>query len=369
MNLASNIVRLRHEKKITQEQLAHFIGVTKASVSKWEMGKNLPDISILPILASYFDVSIDELIGYEPWLNQNQIAILYNELAEDFASKDFDDVMDKVKYLVKQYYSCYTFLNKMTLLLINHYNLVDTSVKQRAVLQYASELTEHIENNCDDLEVREDNLMLAAIIHLKLGNYQWVLDTLADLNKPSKLSNPKHSILSMAYEMKGDIEKANEITQICIYSNLMNLVSDSTRYLALCVSDFEAFDVTVQRIEKVIQTYELRKLNPNNMANFYYQGAIGYTLNGQKEKAFDMLEALLICIENLFTDEKIKLTGDKYFDGIEAWFVENEINATIPRNRNVVLKDVYHMLDNQVFDVYKEEKTFKAIKKRLLKIK
>ena len=38
LRIGENIVRLRHEKKITQEQLAAFIGVTKASVSKWENG-------------------------------------------------------------------------------------------------------------------------------------------------------------------------------------------------------------------------------------------------------------------------------------------------------------------------------------------
>lgn len=36
--LADNLVRLRHENKIKQEELAAFVGVTKASVSKWENG-------------------------------------------------------------------------------------------------------------------------------------------------------------------------------------------------------------------------------------------------------------------------------------------------------------------------------------------
>ena len=38
INFSENISRLRREKKITQEQLADFVGVTKASVSKWETG-------------------------------------------------------------------------------------------------------------------------------------------------------------------------------------------------------------------------------------------------------------------------------------------------------------------------------------------
>lgn len=38
LNISGNLIRLRHEKKVTQEQVADFIGVTKASVSKWETG-------------------------------------------------------------------------------------------------------------------------------------------------------------------------------------------------------------------------------------------------------------------------------------------------------------------------------------------
>lgn len=54
LNFSSNISRLRHEKNITQEQLAEFVGITKASVSKWETGQSLPDVLLLPRLAAFF---------------------------------------------------------------------------------------------------------------------------------------------------------------------------------------------------------------------------------------------------------------------------------------------------------------------------
>lgn len=53
LQFADNLTRLRREKKVTQEELADFIGVTKASVSKWETRQSLPDILILPQLASF----------------------------------------------------------------------------------------------------------------------------------------------------------------------------------------------------------------------------------------------------------------------------------------------------------------------------
>ena len=70
LRLPNNIIRLRHERKITQEELADFLGVTKASVSKWENAQSTPDLPVLLQLAAYFDMTLDELIGYEAQLTR-----------------------------------------------------------------------------------------------------------------------------------------------------------------------------------------------------------------------------------------------------------------------------------------------------------
>ncbi len=54
---------LRREKQITQEQLAQAMGVTNQAVSKWESGQSYPDITLLPRLSAYFQVTVDELLG------------------------------------------------------------------------------------------------------------------------------------------------------------------------------------------------------------------------------------------------------------------------------------------------------------------
>ena len=64
INIARKLTTKRREKGITQEELALYIGVSKASVSKWETGQSYPDITFLPQLATYFNISIDELMGY-----------------------------------------------------------------------------------------------------------------------------------------------------------------------------------------------------------------------------------------------------------------------------------------------------------------
>lgn len=84
LRLSENIARLRSEKNVTQEQLAAFIGVTKGAVSKWENASSLPDIATLPLLAAYFDVTVDELLGYAPQLDAEEIGRIYRALQKIF---------------------------------------------------------------------------------------------------------------------------------------------------------------------------------------------------------------------------------------------------------------------------------------------
>ena len=68
LKLGENIAALRRKANITQDQLANWIGVSKSSVSKWETNTSYPDIIFLPQLATLFNVTVDELMGYEPQL-------------------------------------------------------------------------------------------------------------------------------------------------------------------------------------------------------------------------------------------------------------------------------------------------------------
>lgn len=65
MTIGTNIKRLRQNKGVTQEILGEALGISSQAVSKWENESALPDILILPKIADYFGISIDELMGYK----------------------------------------------------------------------------------------------------------------------------------------------------------------------------------------------------------------------------------------------------------------------------------------------------------------
>lgn len=77
--IGENIKRLRREKGITQETLAERMHVSAAAISKWERGETLPDISMVIPLASYFDVSADEILGFDAAKNEARIKEILDE--------------------------------------------------------------------------------------------------------------------------------------------------------------------------------------------------------------------------------------------------------------------------------------------------
>lgn len=64
LNLGTKIKELRRRDGRTQENLADALGVTAQAVSRWESSTTYPDMEIIPAIANYFHISIDELFGY-----------------------------------------------------------------------------------------------------------------------------------------------------------------------------------------------------------------------------------------------------------------------------------------------------------------
>lgn len=65
IKVGSFLKKLRKGKEMTQEQVADIFGVSQRSVSRWENGKTLPDISVLIELSDYYNVDLREMINGE----------------------------------------------------------------------------------------------------------------------------------------------------------------------------------------------------------------------------------------------------------------------------------------------------------------
>lgn len=85
LKIAENIRKLRHDLNLSQEQLAERLGVRFQAVSKWERGETYPDIELLPSIASFFGISVDELLG----TNEIEENIAVEKIVETLRTYDF----------------------------------------------------------------------------------------------------------------------------------------------------------------------------------------------------------------------------------------------------------------------------------------
>ncbi len=98
--IGSFLKALRKEKGITQEQFAEELNVSGRTVSRWETGSNMPDISLLVDIAEFFDVSIPEIINGERKSESMEKEV--KEVAEvlsDYAEKEKARLLKRVRII------------------------------------------------------------------------------------------------------------------------------------------------------------------------------------------------------------------------------------------------------------------------------
>ena len=94
ISIAENIRRFRSKKGFTQSDLAILLSVSAQAVSRWESGQAFPDITLLPLLAKYLNVSIDKLLEQEGQRNKTlkkelheRMQVIINNEAENIQNK------------------------------------------------------------------------------------------------------------------------------------------------------------------------------------------------------------------------------------------------------------------------------------------
>ncbi|MDE7261369.1 MAG: helix-turn-helix domain-containing protein, partial [Oscillospiraceae bacterium] len=94
IKLGEHLRDLRRRDGRTQEELAQALGVTPQAVSRWENSSCYPDMELLPVIANYFGVSIDDLFGYDNDRDRRIDAILQEIDAFHIKSRGDDEWVD-----------------------------------------------------------------------------------------------------------------------------------------------------------------------------------------------------------------------------------------------------------------------------------
>lgn len=335
INIACVIVNKRREKGITQDELANYMGVSKASVSKWETGQSYPDVTFLPQLAAYFNISIDELMNYQPQMEKVDIRKLYRSLCQDFSQKPFEEVLEVWRATIHKYYSCFPLLLQMGILMFNHLELVKDQEKAQALLQEIKPLFTRVRTQSDDASVIRQALYMEALSCIALRNPNDALMLLENSLEPTL---PPESLLASAYQMTGRMQEAKETLQVGMYQCLVEMFNFLPAYLMLNLDNPEKFDETLRRGIAVSEAFDMKKLHPAVLIGIYLSAAQGYCMQGNTVRALDMLEGYTqIVTGNIYP---LRLKGDEYFDLLDHWLEQLDLGAGLPRSEQTIRKSM-----------------------------
>lgn len=362
MNLGRILIENRHKRGITQDDLATHIGVSKGAVSKWETGSSLPDISLLPQLASYFDISIDELIGYQPQMEKEDIKKLYIRLSKDFSALPFDEVLAECLEIAKKYYSCYPLLFQLGTLLINHAAQASNPEQVTQIIEKALEWYRRVRSEADEPNLQKEALLMEAFCLLQLQRPSEVIDIL----EPDKIQvGSPEPLLASAYQMTGNDQEAKRILQAGIYKNIVILFNLFSSYLNLCLKDEEQFTEACQRFHGIADTFQMKTLHPSILLGVYITIANGFMTLGNTEQALDILTQYTdLAVSDIYP---LRLHGDRFFNLLDAWF-DNELGLGTypPRDETLIRHSMTQALsENPAFLPLAENPQFQVLVDRL----
>ena len=352
----------RKEKGITQEELANHLGVSKPAVSKWESEQSYPDILLLPELAAYFDITIDQLVGYEPQMTKDDVKKLYHRLAKDFAEKPFIQVYEECEDYIKKYFSCWELQYQMGLLLINHSSLAGSTEEGVAIIEKVLKLYQRIEKSCDEVIMVKMALKMQALCHLVLQQPTKSIDILENIKE---VHMPAESMLVKAYQMKGDQLKALEYLQGYTYVNLVTILGAATDYLAMYAGQPERMKSYYDLFIDLGKLFEVEELHPVMLIQIHLTAAINYVAQGNKEEALNALEKytelLLKSNHGAFS-----LHGNRIFDMVDQYLATVIEDTEMPRSSKLVWNDLINIiLHNPIFEALEKEERFIHMRKQV----
>ena len=147
-----NIKKMRKARGLTQEEFANDIGVSFQTVSKWERGDSYPDITMLPVIAGYFDTTVDDLLGVDRSkreLKANEYVSMFDEMG----MKDGNKVLKEYEKAVREFPHDHRIAVRYLSLLIRETPKTDKTVFEKASKKIEAVFNK-IQDNCTDDGIR-----------------------------------------------------------------------------------------------------------------------------------------------------------------------------------------------------------------------
>ncbi|HAU4831876.1 transcriptional regulator, partial [Clostridioides difficile] len=363
---------LRKERNLTQEQLAKFIGVSTPAVSKWESGNSYPDIELLPLLADFFNVSIDKLLNYKIDLSEEEVMKIYKELESGFArieidlsteepKEEFRQDLESVKKLSNMYIEKYPKSYLLKLRICSLYQMYSYKFGKSELNDRVKETTnilEDIVRNTDDIQIKETALIILSNAYCMLEDYE---KAELYLNMIHKSIGDTSVNLAMIYLKQNRLEEAEILLQNKLFSNVFNISMDCKGIINVYKNQYKelkkklenrnfnknAIEREMEYIKNKLLGYanlslEIKKMLSEDKGAFfsmymdYMELSLIFLFFNMKEEAKKALYSLKEILEKYPIHESLDVSQMRFFDKVES---KNLYTFNIYTNLLIVLND------------------------------
>ncbi len=359
MTIGATIKQLRIERKLTQEELASELGITSKAVSQWECDRTSPDISQIPALCNFFQISADQLLNINLQNSEEEKQDILHRYYEMLRKGYLKEGWELLQEGIAKFPNDYSIMIHLSICGNRLCKLSEITREEKdSISHQCAEYCKRILDGCTDDFTR----------HTAVSNLCTYYAEKGEIRKAKKLAG-KMPVMVMSQDFlfaniyKGS--KKNEATQR-LKSNLLQFMLkkfDSNYKLDSGERLYSSDDLDALR-EKKIALLELLFENGDygfysgGLSAFYEESARYYASVGDNEKALDCLEKssrlaidFITFVQNgTFTHTSLFLKG----------MVETSKNVCLNGDENQAEYILKNMQQNE-YDIVRKTEKFKRI--------
>lgn len=200
LSIGENIKRRRLERNLAQEEMASHLGISFQAISKWERCEGYPDIEMLPVIANYLEISVDELLGVSEQKKKEK----YDEINEKWMQNNktgfHRENVDLMISTLKEFPNDALLLVQLSTSLEK---LEGTPEEKDKYLRQSISVQEQIIKYCGDCEVRGATLYNICFAYWKIGEHEKAIE---QARKLPNLYKARENAL--VYLLKGEEKRA-----------------------------------------------------------------------------------------------------------------------------------------------------------------
>lgn len=355
MNIGLNIKKYRLSKGMTQEELAEYTRVSSRAVSRWENSITFPDISLLPILANIFEVTVDELLDVDVYKKEQDIKSILEENQKYKHTGEVEKSIELLRTSLNKYPNNFEIMKQLKNALLMYYCAKDG--ERSYLLDEIIDLCEKILNKCNDKKIRESTIRDLVFVYPRVGERE----------KARKLAEEQPSMYMCREHLLEDVLEGKELDEL-LKDNIIS-VTERFHGIILTMSVKKEPQIKIDLMNKYLELMNL--VFEGKSMGFYHDRMYRSYLTNAKNyskinKIDESIDSLLECINHVIKLESSTIT--KYDQLLLEGLIDDtskiQTNSTLT-NKEFISSYIYR----NDMSLVRENVRFKEVEDLLNKLK